>query len=100
MNAERIAYLSPAPGTTDQRLAVSSAVVTLAALGGSATHGYVDIQTASVMVTFDGSDPSASNGHQFDAGDSGMWNKATIAAARFIRLGSTDAVVHMTPMAY
>lgn len=88
----------PVPAGVDQRLSVSNAVVPVAALPQMATLAFFDVQGASVMATFDGSDPTTTNGHQFDPGDSGTWSRATAEAARFIRLGSVDGVVHITPM--
>jgi hypothetical protein len=50
------------------------------------------------MVTFDGSTPTASNGHLFKAGvQPFFWNKETARLAKFIRAGATDAAVHATP---
>lgn len=94
----QVALLSPAG--TDQRLTVSNSVVTLSAFTSQTTHVFVDFQDATVMVTFDGSDPSSTNGHRYAAGSSATWSKPTASAARFIRQASTDGVVHATPLMY
>lgn len=92
----KIASLSPAG--TDQRKTVSTTVVQLDPIGHPATHVFLDVQGADLMVTFDDSDPSAVNGHRFAVGASAVWNRATAKAAKFIRQGATDGVVHVSPM--
>ena len=50
------------------------------------------------MVTFDGSDPSSTNGHLFKKlADPFFWHRDTARVAKFIRSASTDASVHVTP---
>jgi hypothetical protein len=53
----------------------------------------LDVQDADVMVTFDGSDPSSTNGHRLYSGSHFTWSRATATAARFIRQGSTSAAI-------
>lgn len=77
----------------DQRLTVSSSVVTLSAFADTTNMIVLDVQNADVMVTFDGSDPSATNGHRLYSGSHFTWSRATATAARFIRQGSTDAAI-------
>ena len=92
-------YPKPAGGVVDERLAVSSTVVTLAASGWTVLNTKQvlwDVQTNDIMVTFDGSDPSASNGHRLNVGQSGTWSLQLAKAARFIRQ-SADAVFQATP---
>ncbi len=92
-------YPKPSSGVVDERLAVSSTVVTLAASGWDVTNTKQvlwDVQTNDIMVTFDGSDPSASNGHRLYVGQSGTWSLQLAKAARFIRQ-SADAVFQATP---
>ena len=78
----------------DQRLAVSSAVVQLSAFGDTTNMVMFDIQDADVMCTIDGSTPSASNGHRLYQGRAYTWSTAMAQAAKFIRQGSTDGVIH------
>lgn len=94
----QVALLSPAG--TDQRLTVSNSAVALSAFPDAATHVFVDFQDATVMVTFDGSTPTSTNGHRYAAGSSATWSKPTATAARFIRQGASDGVVHATPLMY
>jgi hypothetical protein len=78
----------------DQRLTVSSAVVQFATAFNEITDLVVlDVQSADVMVTFDGSDPSSTNGHRLYNGRDYTWSRATAAAARFIRADATDAAI-------
>lgn len=97
-------YTKPAiSGTTyvaDQRLTVDDTA------GGVTftdyTETYVDtvdwdVQTADVMVTFDDSAPTTTNGHRLYAGQHGTWSKARFNAAKFIRATSTSAVIHASP---
>ena len=78
----------------DQRLTVSSAVVQLSAFGDTTNMVMFDIQDADVMCTIDGSTPSASNGHRLYQGRAYTWSTAMAQAAKFIRQGSTDGVIH------
>ena len=78
----------------DQRLAVSTAVVQLAAFGDTTNRVMFDIQDADVMCTIDGSTPSASNGHRLYQGRAYTWSTAMAQAAKFIRQGGTDAAIH------
>ena len=78
----------------DQRLAVSTAVVQLSAFGDTTNMVMFDIQDADVMCTIDGSTPSATNGHRLYQGRAYTWSTAMAQAAKFIRQGSTDGVIH------
>jgi hypothetical protein len=101
MNNSLVVNLYPSPtGETDERLAVSTAAVALANTWSSSKTKYllIDIQGDDVMVTFDGSTPTATNGHLFKKlTPPFFWNKSTALAARFIRAATTDASVHATP---
>lgn len=99
-------YPVPAPGVTDVRETISTTVKQFSSnMTGNGTDGawahpvkYVvfDIQGANVMVTFDGSDPSSSNGHKLYDGQSYTWDAVTTNKARFIRAASTDATIHFS----
>jgi hypothetical protein len=101
MNNSLIVNLYPTPtGETDERLAVSSTAVSLTGAWTASKTKYVliDIQGADVMVTFDGSDPTSSNGHLYKkAADPFFWHRDAARVAKFIRSASTDASVHATP---
>lgn len=98
-------YPRPASGLSDERLTVSTAVVQFSSIATWGENGLCrmvlfDIQTEDVMVTLDGSTPSATNGHQLYAGQNYTWSYDTIKAARFIRQGSADAVIHASPLTF
>ena len=101
MNNSLVVNLYPQPtGEADQRITVSTTPVSLNANWTSSKTKYVlvDVQTADVLVTFDGSTPSAYNGHLFKAGvQPFFWNKETARLAQFIRAGASDAAVQATP---
>lgn len=88
-------YPKPNGTKADERLTVSSAVVSFSTTF-DITTGYVvfDVQNADVMVTYDGSTPSATNGHRLYAGTNGVWSRQAAQAAKFIRFGSTDGIIH------
>ena len=88
----------PAPGQTDERLSVSSSAVPFSTTWTPADVKFIvlDVQTNDVMVTFDGSTPTSSNGHRLYAGQSFTWHRKTAEAAQFIRV-SADAVIHASP---
>jgi hypothetical protein len=101
MNNSLIVNLYPKPtGEADQRLTVSTTPVTLTENWTAANTKYllIDIQTADVYVTFDGSVPSSTNGHLFKTtGQPFFWSREAARVARFIRAGATDAFVMATP---
>jgi hypothetical protein len=93
-------YPHPTPGGTDERLAVSSSAVPFTTAWRTAASGLhkfvvIDVQTNDVMVTFDGSTPTSTNGHRFYAGEKATWSVQAATTAQFIRV-SADAVVHAT----
>lgn len=97
-------YPRPASGLIDERLTVSSSAVPLSSIATWGANGItkmvvLDIQTNDIMVTFDGSTPTSSNGHRLYAGQNYSWSYDTAKAASFIRV-SADAVVHATPFTY
>lgn len=90
-------YPSPTPGHTDQRLAVAGSVTAFASTWTTGTQSVVlDVQGADVMCTFDGSNPSSSNGHFMANGTSYTWSKQTATAAKFIQYGVTAAAIHLS----
>lgn len=99
-----LAYIYPRPttGGTDERLTVSTSAVSFATNwdDGITKLVVLDVQTANVMVTFDGSTPSASNGHLMESGTKETWNAGTAKAAKFIRAGASDAAIHASPFTF
>ena len=98
MGNAHITNLYPIPNgsAADEKLAVSTSVVQFAAFDSDTKYVMIDVQTNNVMVTFDGSTPTASNGHLL-LKEQGLivLNAVTAKAAKFIR-ASADAVVHMS----
>lgn len=101
MNITNTLYLKPAvvAGTAipDQRLTVDATAGGVQF--GTAFHTLtvivvVDIQTAGVYCTFDGSAPTTTNGHYLAQGTSYTWSRATATAAKFIRESAVSAAVH------
>jgi len=91
-------YPKPVVGHTDQTLAVGNASVSFGAFSANCKYVVLDVQTADVRVTYDGSAPvggtSSPNGHLLFAGRSYTWAVETARAAKFIESSTTDAVIH------
>ena len=90
-------YPKPTPGSTDQRLTVdttSGGVQLTNSFNVRTDVVYVDVQDAGVMVTFDGSAPTTTNGHLLPIAHKEYWAKSRAIAAKFIQSGATAAAVH------
>jgi hypothetical protein len=89
-------YPKPTSGAADQRLTVdaTSGGVQFSAFADLTRYVVLDVQDADVMVTFDGSAPTSTNGHRLYAGSNFTWSKAAATAAKLIRQGGTSGVVH------
>lgn len=57
----------------------------------------LDVQDADVMVTFDGSAPTSTNGHRLYVGSAYTWAVSRFNNAKFIRQGSTSAAIQASP---
>lgn len=88
------AYYRSAP-VADQRLTVDGTAggVQLSAFGDTTNMIVLDVQDADVMVTFDGSAPTSTNGHRLYSGSHYTWSTAAASAAKFIRQGATTAYI-------
>jgi len=88
-------YPVPTGGVADQPLlTVSNSAISLASSYDTKTRYIVlDVQDQDVRVTYDGSNPTTSNGHVLAAGTSYTWAKETALAAKVIRAGGTDAKI-------
>lgn len=69
-------------------------------LDDNVTHVLWSLEDASVRFTIDGSDPTTSNGHVLNAGESGIWSRRFADSVKVIRNTSTDAVFHVSQLAY
>lgn len=100
---QTVNYPQPNGTNADARLTVSSSAVALssAMTYASNTEFIVwDVQDNDIMVTFDGSTPTASNGHRLYVGDKDTWHVNTARAAQFIRAGSSDGTFHASQFNY
>lgn len=90
-------------GTVADRAVVAgsaAANLIVAAIDASTTHVFWTLTDANVRVTFDGSTPTATNGHQLAAGSSGVWCKKMAEQAKVIREGTSDANFHISEVVY
>lgn len=92
--------LIPNATEADQALTVADTAggVQFAAFHAATTHVFWTLETGQVRVTFDGSAPTTTNGHIVNVGDYTVWAKATAAAAKFIRTGTTSGVISASQM--
>jgi hypothetical protein len=81
--------LQPTSGATMQKLSMDNTVKELAALDTNTTHVFYTVEAGTVRVTFDGTTPSASNGHLLAQNASGFWTKETAEAAKFWQTATT-----------
>tara|TARA_R110000803_G_scaffold33627_5_gene73535 strand:- start:3830 stop:4138 length:309 start_codon:yes stop_codon:yes gene_type:complete len=98
MGNAHITNLYPQPNATiaGENLAVSTSAVQFAAFDADTKYVMLDVQDDSVYITFDGSTPSASNGHIMLKEQGLIILKAQAAkAAKFLRV-TTDSVVHVS----
>jgi|TARA_R110000803_G_scaffold25615_2_gene61179 hypothetical protein len=104
MGNAHITNLYPTPNKTsadapDEALAVDDTAggVQFATLHEHTKYVMIDVQIANVRVTFDGSAPTATNGHILVASQGLLVLSASAARkAKFIEDTATDAVVHMS----
>jgi hypothetical protein len=96
----------PVPASAFEKLTVSTTVVpptpakvqttTTAGLKANACKAFVTVETNSIRVRYDGSDPDANTGHLLTAGSSiTLIGEQNVAHLRMIR-ASADATVQIT----
>lgn len=92
--------LEPNGTVAGQDLAVSGTAggVQWAAFDEDTSHIFWQCQGAEVRVTFDGTAPTASHGLLLSVGDAGIWSTDLAEAAKFIRAGSSNAVLYCQEM--
>jgi hypothetical protein len=92
--------LVPNSTQADQALTVDATEggVPFAAFHADTTHVELDVQDAQIRYTVDGSAPTSSNGHILNPYARRVWPKTKAAAAKFIRTGSTSAIVHASQL--
>lgn len=83
----------------DQKLALTSNTAMIATpLNDLTTHVYWTADGADARFTLDDSSATASNGHYVVDKDSGIWNRETAEAAKWISIDGTSINVHITEM--
>lgn len=94
-----------ATSVVEMKVATVSTAVKSAAADFAFTSGYlakaakaiITFRTGGCMVTFDGTDPTATNGHYYAANTTiEVYGNSRIAAMKFLREASTDSVVTIT----
>jgi hypothetical protein len=102
MAATRVTNLYPVPttGATAKRLTVDATAGGVA-VDPTTIHPltqfvYLNVQDADVIVTFDGSVPSVTNGHILPVGFIDTWDVRAFTVAKFIRRTGTSGVVYAT----
>ena len=94
-------YPYPTPGIADQRLTVDNTaggVQFATAFNENTRQVMFDVQDYDVMCTIDGSAPTTTNGHRLTAGTRYTWSKEMATAAKFIRQGANNGVIHASEL--
>jgi len=90
--------LVPTAGRSAQTISTAGSVQTLAAFGEQTKKIIWTARGGNVSVTFDGGDPSATEGHLLASGASGTWDARLAAVAKFFL--DAGASVYVTEMTY
>jgi hypothetical protein len=92
----KVSNLQPKPhqGKLLQEIAVSTSAVSFTNdFDIDSLYMLVEVKTASVYVTFDGSTPSATNGHILAAGYREFWSRNQAAFAKFLQNSGAARVI-------
>lgn len=81
-----------------QSLDVGASAVGITELAADTNFVLWELQDNNVRVRFDGTDPTSTVGHLLEVGDSGIWSKALVEAASFIRTGASNGTFVATPI--
>jgi hypothetical protein len=84
----------PAPGVGDRTLAVTGTAsdFIVAALDADTSHVYWSLEGCDMRVTIDGGTPTASAGHIFKDGNSGIWSRSWAIAAKVIAVSGSGTI--------
>ena len=78
-----------------QRLTVTStATSTFSAFNARTDVIALDVQVANTYCTFDGTTPSATNGHILYSGQAYTWSTAAAIAAKFVATTTTNSIIY------
>ena len=88
-------------GTENARRVVitNAGSVQFAALDVGTSHILWTSEDANFRVTFDGSEPSVTNGHVITANSTGTWTREMAEAAKFLSTTGTNAIFYASQMA-
>ena len=81
----------PVAGAAGINLAVGASAVAASALHKETRYVMGTVESAGIVVTFDGTDQSGTNGHTLAAGAVLNWSRETWTSARFVRSSGSDA---------
>jgi len=92
----------PVNGVSGRTVTAATAAASLivAPLNEQTQGIYWSITGANARVTFDGTTPTSTLGHQLVNGDEGIWSPTLANAAKIIREASTDAPIYITEINY
>lgn len=95
-------YPVPNDGQPSQTIDVTNAAVIsfTQSLDYKTTACYVTIHGGDCYATFDGTPPSATNGHKLNAGYDKFWSNEATRKAKFIATGGNIAHVTMSQFTY
>lgn len=88
----------PSGSEPHQKLTVDNTVRQFAEFASPTTAIFWTNEQAECRVTFDGTDPTTTEGHPIAAGTSGIWSIQMARAAKFIRTTGTSAIIHASQM--
>lgn len=95
-NAEH--ELIPVSGRAHKNLTISTTALGIGELHADTRYILLTVNTETVRVTFDGNDPTATDGHLLSAGDERKYSREAALALKMIRGGGTDANVAVTEL--
>ena len=101
MRDGELSSLVATPGATDQGITVADTAIALGDLTAEATtHVLVTVSDQPIRVTFDGSDPTTSNGHYWAAAKEEVLTRELAAVMKMIRATGSSGYLHATELTY
>lgn len=94
-------YPTPNGSVAAQSLDVDGTVLSFPTAPDNKTTACLITSTGgNFYVTFDGTTPSANNGHEFVAPYVGWWSKESVRVAKFLSTGGSLAHIRMSQFTY
>ena len=101
MRDGKLSRLVATPNVSDQRHNVDGTVRSLDALNANTTHVHITIDGEPARVTYDGSDPTAANGHLWERGKSDTLTKVLASTMKWRRqTGAGTGTLQATEMTF